>query len=512
MNDSVPQPHNGEISFSELIMKLWEKRGLILLLPLVFAGLTITSLLATKATAPDTLTYYIELVGIETRLGETEGNSVPSSAAAGAGTGSAAGAGAAAQQTAGSQTRYPNGTAFSPQDLLNPEVTARLAAKFSIENGQHAAEGISVRYGTPLTEGLIKEYQAALAASSKATAEELAEIASRYDQRIRSAARRGLRIDVDYSALGTDASTGKLVAQALPLIWNEVYATRFRIFIDSGVLGLSLADDSEASIATTVGAIEADLQLRGVTKGVELLRDDARFRALRSESGATPAELAQRITDFRSIYFEPIYSSSFASDDSLARVYRRDLELSMKELDIALDELNARIDTITELQTRGASAGGATTMMGRDSSQVQIGGDSLGQLVDLSRQASLAEYLTTSFDLRLELVTSKADLTTRYEKMIANSAVNTANMLSAEFVQSAEARLTTILAEYSSLLMTAQAMALSETPSLYQAMSEVTDSAGTLVEKRDLLFTLLAIALGVMIAVIFALVSPQRQA
>ena len=148
--------------------------------------------------------------------------------------------------------------------------------------------------------------------------------------------------------------------------------------------------------------------------------------------------------------------------------------------------------------------------MGRDSSQVQIGGDSLGQLVDLSRQASLAEYLTTSFDARLELVTNKADLTTRYEKMIANSTVNSANMLSAEFVQSAEARFKNIQTEYTSLLTNAQAMALNETPSLYQAMSEVTGSAG-FIEKRDALFIALALALGGMLAIIAALVWPQRQ-
>ena len=53
-------------------------------------------------------------------------------------------------------------------------------------------------------------------------------------------------------------------------------------------------------------------------------------------------------------------------------------------------------------------------------------------------------------------------------------------------------------------------MALNETPSLYQAMSEVTGSAG-LIEKRDALFIALALALGGMLAIIAALVWPQRQ-
>ena len=56
--------YDDEISISELLMKLWAKRGLIVMLPLVLAGLTVAGLLLSKTSQQTILNYYIELNGI----------------------------------------------------------------------------------------------------------------------------------------------------------------------------------------------------------------------------------------------------------------------------------------------------------------------------------------------------------------------------------------------------------------------------------------------------------------
>ena len=48
---STQVAYTDEISIGELIEKLWRKRGLIVFLPLVLAGLTVAGLLLTKATS-----------------------------------------------------------------------------------------------------------------------------------------------------------------------------------------------------------------------------------------------------------------------------------------------------------------------------------------------------------------------------------------------------------------------------------------------------------------------------
>ena len=55
----APNPYDDEISISELLMKLWAKRGLIVMLPLVLAGLTVVGLLLSKTSQQNVLNYYV---------------------------------------------------------------------------------------------------------------------------------------------------------------------------------------------------------------------------------------------------------------------------------------------------------------------------------------------------------------------------------------------------------------------------------------------------------------------
>jgi len=466
-NATSMDPYNDEISIGELIEKLWRKRGLIVFLPLVLAGLTVAGLLLTKATSPEKLSYYIELTGLK-------------------------------------DNAYPNGTAFSPQDLLNPQVTAELGQRFPVKDVGGLGKSIQVEFGTPLSAGVLTEYRAALSANSKASPEEIALINQRYEERVTATARRGLRIEVDYTGLGLTKSQGTELAYALPQVWNQVFSSRFRIFMDAGIASLPTVE-ADVDITTTVGALEAELQLTSIKEGIGILKEDARFRALEAD-GVSPGDLERKITDFQRIYFDPIYSGTFSEESGLSAIYRRDLVLELAELDASLEELNERITAITELQrtTTGNDAGRNDFNSG--SSQVQIEGDALNQLVTLSRTASLAEYLQASFDERIELIQQKATINTRLQKMGDSS--GSGSLLSENFLMIASARLENIVSLYASLLTEAQATARRETPTLYAVTSQI--QGEKLIERRDGLYIALALALGGMIAIVIALLLPGR--
>jgi hypothetical protein len=62
--DSFNTPYDkydDEISITELLHKLWKRRGLIVFLPLIFAGLTIAGLLLSKSASSERLSYYVSL-------------------------------------------------------------------------------------------------------------------------------------------------------------------------------------------------------------------------------------------------------------------------------------------------------------------------------------------------------------------------------------------------------------------------------------------------------------------
>ena len=66
------------------------------------------------------------------------------------------------------------------------------------------------------------------------------------------------------------------------------------------------------------------------------------------------------------------------------------------------------------------------------------------------------------------------------------------------------------MSSYSELLSTAQTMLKNATPSYYAVITQP-DTDGKLIDKRDFLFLALALALGGMLAIIAALVWPQKQ-
>jgi hypothetical protein len=222
------------------------------------------------------------------------------------------------------------------------------------------------------------------------------------------------------------------------------------------------------------------------------------------------ADLAQQIVQYKSLYFDPIFASSFTEEDGLSGVYRRDFLLKLEKLAAARDELDLRVMVIQDLQKGSSSAQAESQSFNNGGSQMQLDSGALGQLVSLSRSASLSEYLQASLDQRFELVKAEAEITTRLAKMGSTSgaSISQVKVLDTNFYATAGEKLQVLTGNYLALLETAQASALSETPSLHQVITPV--QGQKLLERRDFLFIALALALGGMVAVISALLWPAK--
>ena len=246
-------------------------------------------------------------------------------------------------------------------------------------------------------------------------------------------------------------------------------------------------------------------------KGLTHLRDDARFRAIAFQ-GKTAADATEDLKLFRKLFFDPIFTSSFSEEGGLSSVYRRDLQLQLVELNSQLTELDSRIEVILEVQQRSSKEGLVSSGNTPGGSQIQLESDALGQLVSLSKAASLAEYLQQTLNQRLEIVSTQASINTRLSKMGSSESamnLNGADSLDANFYSAAFQRFSSLQDDYVGLVEQAQARALAETPALYQVMTEVMGEK--LLERRDFLFIALALALGGMVAVISALLWPAQR-
>ena len=512
MSETNPPPYyDDEISISELLMKLWAKRGIIVMLPLVFAGLTLVALLMGKTTAGNTVSFYIELNGITLTSDQrypvsSSSGSGGSNSGSGSGSGSDMATGAIMNDTprpaATVATRYPNGTLFSPQDLVNPSVLSPLAEQYDVSS-EDLAEHIDVQFGTPISNGVLAEYKAALAANSKGSAQNLAALNARYEDKLGAAAKRGLKITVDFVGLEISRKQGSEIAASLPQQWNRVYTQQFNTTLPDEISNLRWTD-TVFDLSSTLGLQEADIQLRMLKKGTQMLSEDSRLRGLKNDRETSASDLSGYIDDFIAIFFEPLYLGAFETSSSLSRVYERDIRRKIAELDEEIAEVNARLSDIRSFQ---AGAAARSDAIGSNAG-AQLDGSALAAVVNLAEQAALSSYLQESLDMRFALTKTKVELNTKLSRLASGKSDGA---ISNEFRELANTRYTNIVSNYTDLLITAQNMLENATPSYYAVITQPSNGGGTLIEKRDLLFVALALAFGGMLAIIAALVWPQKQ-
>ena len=493
-DDPLPQykalHYNDEISISDLLLKLWAKRGLIVVLPLLFAGVTVVALLVSKTFQQTSVSFYIELVGIShvspppQRFEDNDGDPKIST-----------------ELTL--ETRYPNGSIFSPQDLTSPGVVKLLSQETGLP-GEALAEHIDVQFGTPVITGILDEYRAALAANSKATVEELALLNSRYDRKINATAKRGLKISVDFVELGISKDDGVMIAERLPSLWNQVYTEQVLTRLPAKISGLRWTDDLH-DLTSTIGLQEAILQIDALTEGVNLIIADERLIGLKNANGVTASDIFFYIKRFRSIYFEPLFLAAFESDVSLTEIYQRDIVVEIAKIDSEIDELNSRLSSLR----RNSMTNTTSTNTPRQEFGTGLDAGAFSQVVALAEQAASARYIESSLEERFKLVEAKAELQARLSRINTNPEKSSAS-LSNDFVKAASTRYQVIVSGYSELLRNAKEALSKSTPTYYSVVTRP-DVEGSLTSVRDLIFLLLSICFGFMVGISAALVWPTQQ-
>jgi len=343
-----------------------------------------------------------------------------------------------------------------------------------------------------------------VAANSKATPDVLNSINERYQTELFATARRGLKISLDYVALNLSKEQGQQLAVALATAWNTVFTTQFKTQINPSALSGGLSR-FELDITTTEGFLAADNQLEQVSSGLLQLASDGRLAGLTTEYGVTPSDLIGYLADFRTIYFDPLYVNAFSRGMGLSSIYRRDLQLQLDEISKVIEELTLRLTDIREFKVGSMAPAASSRDMG--TSTAQYDGSALNEVVALAERAALSDYLTETLNARSVLVTKRGALETKL-KRIDDSGLNKIT-ISEEFLQNAVARYKDVISSYAALMEAARASLIAETPSYFSPITQP-NTSGRLLEKRDFLFIALALALGGMLAVIAALVWPQK--
>ncbi|NDA09054.1 MAG: hypothetical protein EBZ18_06550 [Alphaproteobacteria bacterium] len=340
-----------EISLTDIVVRLWRRRGLIVLLPLLAGGLGLIAVLmmATQSFTPTV--YYLNLTGIE-------------------------------------KGTYPNGVAFSPKDLEAPEVLSALATRMGVEDNDDLRSAISVSFSSPMTAGIINKYNDKLGQKGLNSAE-IDAINAELDEELKRATQKTARISIDYQALGVSAEEGAEMAMQLPNLWAEIFTTKFRVLDNTKLSGA--AQSTVLSLDTSIGVLEASNYIETMVKAMEILEEDSRLSAIQTKDGITPADLLSKIVNFNNIYLSAILSKNLGADDALTRFYQQDLLLRIEKVNEEIRGINESIQSI-QLVLNGESAQ-PSDRPSYQSDRVQVTGDAIGDIVQLVNRSSLAESI-----------------------------------------------------------------------------------------------------------------------
>jgi hypothetical protein len=350
-----------EVSLADIVARVWRGRGWVLFyaaIGLVIAAIYVT---ASAARISRPVVYYVDLTGI-------------------------------------TNERYPGGAAFSPQNLVAPEVLSEVRRRFQLEPKIKLRQAISAAYGSPIIAGMQQHYQRRLEARNLSQTD-LANINAEYQRELHEAIRSTVQISINYSLMGLDAAAGTAIARALPDIWTEVYSTRFNIFADEGITPVSL-DAASESMSSVANVLVVDSALNTIRRGLKKLTEDNRFAALITEDGISTATLVERLNAFESIYFGTIKAQAFQNKDGVAVAYINLTRQTLAELTRNIAQYDTALDKLLSPRQAAlpAEAGSQSSKDG-----LQLGESGLSEILKLADRASSNTVIYEMLDKRQKM-------------------------------------------------------------------------------------------------------------
>jgi hypothetical protein len=452
---------NDEISIGDILVKLWRRRGLIVIIPILSGALGVFAVLLTATQISTPVVHYVNLTGIE-------------------------------------KGKYPNGVDFSPRDLQSPEVLRSLASEFGIEQTEDFGEAVRVSYGAPTTEGILKKYQVRLSQKGLKAAEVDA-INAELKEELRSATAKTAQIAIDFQSIGVNEGLAAQMAIALPTIWADVFTTKFRVLDSTQLSGLSQAE--KLSLDSAAGVLEASDYVDDMLRGLKVIEEDGRLSGLQTGSGTTAADLHVRVENFNNLYLSAILSRNLGGEDSLTKFYKIDLSLMINMIDEQVEGINGAIDSIQSVISGEANSVAAGQSYGAD--RMQVTGDAISDIVNLVNKSSLSEYLTELYEKKQLFIRERSELNRRLSKFQEEVEFGS------DLIKISEDKLNALNQDYVVLLVAAREMNRQNNKTLGQSLGSP-HRAGSLIPKRGILIILLSVVAGGLLAVGAALLMPDR--
>lgn len=453
-----------EISISDILRKLWRRRGLILAVTLLSLGLGIIYLFSSATVKRTPVTLFVELTSIK-------------------------------------NGKYPNGADFSPMDLKSPDVLRVLIEKYKPKDESKFGEAITVNYGSDLMLGIHESYKMQLGAKGLTIAD-LQKINTDYKTALDEVARRGLEITFDYQLANLTKDEGRQVANDLPRIWNDVYLKKYKVLIDPELAEIATAP-KDISLSKPTALIELSRIISAMTNGLKIITKDNRYSTIKNQEGRTAFDVLKDLDFFRNIHLLPMMAASVLKADPSSQAYAQSIRLQIDELNrniASLDELAQQMISYQKSYDRSDQTKNKTT-----GDNLELSDSTLSEILKLSTQAALSDFLKDTLNSKRELSFKRSELQTEFDRL--TNASNTIH--NEEYTNLAEKKLSALLGSYQSLIDKIRSSATFNTRSFYTPIGNPEPFVSKWPDK-SLLILALTTMMGLVFSTAIALLLPGK--
>ncbi|RFC67952.1 hypothetical protein [Mesorhizobium denitrificans] len=444
------------LSFKEVIRRLWAHRVVLALLPLFFLGLGIAATLAFKAHDRSIISYQVKLLGIRNGT-------------------------------------YPNGTAFSPNDLKSGATLARLAEKFGLE-AEELEAAIAINYDNPVSTGITSKYEQKLSVRNMQPAV-IDSINTAYADELATSMRSGLRIDVNNAILGLTYNDAISLAFAIPPTWNETYLKNNRVLADTKLSEIAVTPIPQA-ISGSARLLVAGEQLYRIEDGLKIISEDNRLSGLTTSEGMNANDLKNMVTEFRTAYFNPLMAGGFSAQDPVAVTYREAMTRQIEILKNLISGLDGNLARLTGREISQSADFGFAQGPNLDQGALET-------VISLVKDSTYASYVEEQLDKRQSLIGEMSTVRSRLDTLIFQK--DSENLAMPTLTLPVENRLAELGLKYRDLFAAAQSRLIQTSGRFYRVASTPAASSRSIIE--NIAVPGAAFIAGLIIALIYALLS-----
>ncbi len=342
---------------------------------------------------------------------------------------------------------YPNGAAFSANDLLSADVLEAIRNKYGVSDYKKLRGAISVNYGSLAVEGISRKYADQLAQKNLSQAD-ITAINNNYSQELSGVNEKGLRISVEPKHLGVSENVAKEIVIDIPRFWSEISIKKYKIFEDKF---LSSADIPPPAVKFTdaTNVLIAYKMINQMRAGVSRSLNDNRVVAVKTENGKSAADLSSEIDRYFSVFFMPIFTYYNKKEELVFANYIDEIKLKIAEIDSQIAGVDSIVETLSEGRRLNASA--PRSYEGQKGPEmVQLGESGIKNIVDLAERATLSSYLKETLEAKRLLVFERSTQQKELDRLTKYAASD--RVISDHFKGTSEAMLSEIREDYVQLL------------------------------------------------------------